>query len=109
MVFSSFAISTKHMIYTTEAEWLAANPIRVWRDSQTNENEVSAPMQAVADITGKTRSAVLQWENGSFIPKHDSMVKLADLMHYNNSDALYEEWQAWLDAKPAADVQPVAD
>lgn len=96
------------MTYDTEAEWLAACPTRVWRDHQTNDNEVSAPMQTVADAAGVTRSAVMQWEQGKFMPKYASLVKLAGLMCYASGADLYAEWQAWFDAKPATEMQPVA-
>ena len=94
--------------YTTEEEWLAACPTKVWRDSQTNENEVSAPMQTVADMVGVTRSAVMQWEQGKFMPKFQSLLKLTELLGYASGTDLYTEWQAWLDAKPVTDGQPVA-
>jgi hypothetical protein len=94
------------MTYKTLQDWLAANPVYQWRTSQTDDKEVPAPMQVVADATGTTRTTVMFWEQGKFVPKQPYMVVLADLLCYESSDALYRDWQAWLHAKPV-EAQPV--
>jgi DNA-binding XRE family transcriptional regulator len=96
------------MVFNSLEEWLAANPCYKWRAGQTGQDEVSAPMQVVADAIGTTRTTIMYWERGDFMPKHPYMVKLADLLQYESTDALYSDWQAWLDARPVDTPHPVA-
>lgn len=89
------------MAYKTLEEWLAENPVYKWRASHNSADEVPAPMQVVADATGTTRTTVMFWEQGRFMPKYQYLVKLAELLEADSADALYITWQGWLDAKPA--------
>ncbi len=95
------------MSYNSLDEWLAANPVYQWRASQTGDGEVPAPMQVVADYTETTRTTVMFWEQGKFVPKYPTLVKLAELLKYESGAALYTVWQAWLDARPADAPTPV--
>ncbi len=95
------------MTYKDTDEWLAANPVFQWRATQTSEDEVPVPMQVVADATSTSRTTVMFWEQGKFMPKYQYLVKLAALLQYENSDTLYNEWQNWLEARPAGAPTPV--
>lgn len=107
--------------FLTTDEWLAGNPLLVWRNetAQSLPNPVDAapdadtikppmPQQDVAEAIGTSRMAVSLWENGKFMPKYEYIILLADLMEYEGgANQLYKDWQAWRNAQPA-DVQPVA-
>jgi DNA-binding XRE family transcriptional regulator len=110
-------MDTKTLTFLTTDDWLAANPLLVWRNnaSQALPNPVDIenikppmPQEDVAESIGTSRMAVSLWENGKFMPKFQNIIELAKLMEYEGgATALYDDWQAWLNAKPA-DVQPVA-
>jgi DNA-binding XRE family transcriptional regulator len=92
-------VKTKN--YATEDDWLAGNPLYVWR----SKFDGVKPMQDVADEAGVTRTTIMNYERGSFFPKHQYMIVFAKLMGLK-TDTLYTKWQAWYDARPA-DTQPV--
>jgi DNA-binding XRE family transcriptional regulator len=79
-------------------DWLADNPLYKWRNGKT--------MESVAQACGVSRQSILFWEYGRNLPKHQYMVKLAQLMDLSISD-LYTVWQAWLQTKPAESPQSV--
>lgn len=87
-------------MYTTHDEWLAANPLYKWR----GKGDAPKPMEYVATTCNTSRTSVLYWERGDFMPKHRYMVAIAKMMTVK-VETLYRNWQAWLDAKPVIDAQ----
>ncbi len=115
LAFSQTIMDNK--IFNTTDEWLAANPLLVWRNEAADplpnpvdiENiKPAMPQEDVAQTIGTSRMAVSLWENGRFMPKYAHVILLADLMKYEGgANQLYQDWSVWLNSRPA-DVQPVA-
>jgi DNA-binding XRE family transcriptional regulator len=82
--------------YTSIDEWLAANPLFVWRTA----GDETKPMEYAAQQCGASRTSVMYWERGEFMPKHKYMQAIATMMRVDFG-MLYTQWQSWLDGKPA--------
>lgn len=96
-------MATEQTYNTTDA-WLAANPLYKWR----GKGDEPKPMEYVARECDTSRTSVMYWERGEFMPKHKYMIRIASMMQLKVA-TLYDHWQRWLDAKPVADdaQQPV--
>lgn len=97
----------ENIIYNTLQEWLDANPFYQWRAAQ-GVDDTPLPIRDAATRCGISYNSVWLWENGTFKPKYENIIKMAATMQYEGgADALYKVWQHWLDARPAETVAAV--
>jgi len=68
------------------SEWLARNPLRLWR------RRTGVPMSSVAILVGVSLTAIQKWEGGLTNPTEVNMMRLATLME---SPDLATEWANW--------------
>lgn len=101
-------MTTELTRYATHDDWLAANPLFKWRTAWHTKDGVEVPpqpMEAIAQQVGATRTSVMFWERGEFMPKHKYMVTLAAMMGVKFA-TLYANWQHWWDAQPVTTKKP---
>ena len=91
----------KTVIFASYDQWLAANPLYKWRMNQ----ETPVTMRAAASQIGVSQTSIMLWEDGSVLPKHKHMQRIASTLTLHVS-ALHDQWQTWLDSKPVDSAQP---
>jgi transcriptional regulator with XRE-family HTH domain len=84
---------TASQMVTRHAEWVAKNPLRIWRKAE------GVSPTALASYLGVTSLTVYQWERGGNQPNEENLAKLAIAM---NARDLGEVWKEWLSERPAA-------
>lgn len=71
--------------------WIAQNPLRLWRESQSISLRMAAAMFDVNLYT------VQAWESGTTIPSQEN---LREVLAVVNDDTLAPRWTTWLSDKP---------
>jgi hypothetical protein len=76
----------------TAADWIASNPLRLWRLTQTPKLSLR---RAADQMRGLTWMALWQWEHGRRKPLSDNWHALTWL-----TAITWDQWQKWLAQRP---------
>lgn len=77
--------------------WVAENPLRLWRRSQTR----IVSQRAVGGLIQRSTQAIRDYESGSYRPDDQAMARLATVVGVS-ARTMTKRWDEWLSRRPAA-------
>lgn len=72
-------------------EWIAQNPLRLWREQE------NVAIYAAASMLGLGVSTIQSWESGVYKPRDEHLDMLARLI---DDPDLPDRWHRWYEQKP---------